>query len=439
MREEMRRNWVCWSLAGLAVLCPATAQGESADALIRKLVDKGILTTQEASELKAEDEASPAPPPKTHAPEWVKNINLGGDFRARYDGIYQSGRSSIPDRDRFRYRLRIGANYKLSDAFEIGFRLGSGEVNNALTASGAGILGALGGSPFSNNSTFNGDGSKKFLFVDLAYASWKPRPWAQVEIGKMPNPFWMSDMLMDPDYTPEGSQERFRFEINEKQSIGASLGQYVIQENFGNGGGNANDVYLLINQLEWSAQWTPRWSSRLGGGAMNFAHQQDISSELERFIGQNGTSATGPGSVDFNPVIARGEVTYAFEEFPGYNGDFPLTLGAEYVNNPAADQDEAGYNLGVTLGSSRKKGNWQLSYNYKEIEASAVWHGINDDDFGFGAKGGTDVRGHQVIASYHLFNPLFLNLRYTRTEQINNAPGVKTGQDRVFMDLLWNF
>ncbi len=93
----------------------------------------------------------------------------------------------------------------------------------------------------------------------------------------------------------------------------------------------------------------------------------------------------------------------------------------------------------MTFGSAKHKGNWQLSYNYKNIETAALWHGINDDDFGFGAKGGTDVRGHQVIASYHVREPLTLNLRYMRTEQINNAPGKPNEQDRIFFDLLWAF
>src|SRR5205823_7464571 len=86
---------------------------------------------------------------------------------------------------------------------------------------------------------------------------------------------------------------------------------------------------------------------------------------------------------------------------------------------PTGDQ---AYNLGVVLGSARKKGNWQLSYNYKNIGTAAVWHGINDDDFGFNAKGGTDVRGHQAIASYRVFDPMTFNVRFMRTEQINNAP-----------------
>lgn len=427
-------------MASLGVLATLQANAQTSDALIEKLVSKGILTTSEAQELKAEaarDVKSTAP--TNSFPAWVNNFKIGGDFRARYDGSFQDESNSLPNRDRFRYRLRIGTTIQLSDHFELGVRVGSGEINNGLTAAGTGILGSLGGSPFSNNSTFNGDGSKKFLFVDLAYAKWTPAPWVAIEAGKMSSPFWMTGMLLDADYTPEGLQERFALELNQSHSLGLNLGQYVIQENFGNSGGNANDVYLFINQVDWKAKWTPKLSSRAAAGMMNFAHQEDISADLERFLGQNGTPAVGAGSVDFNPYFLRGELTYALDSFVAFKGTFPITIGGEYVNNPAADKNNSGYNLGITFGSNKTKGNWQLSYNYKEIQASATWHGLNDDDFGFGARGGADVRGHDVTASWHILNPFTINLRYMNTKQINNAPGVETAQNRVFLDLLWAF
>src|SRR5206468_2599072 len=103
-----------------------------------------------------------------------------------------------------------------------------------------------------------------------------------------------------------------------------------------------------------------------------------------------------------------------FESFPFYTGEFPVTLGAEFAKNPAAGADTTvapvpkyggsgnqAYNLGFQLGNAKNKGNWQIAYNYKHIGAASVWHGLNDDDFGFNGRGGTDVKGHQVKAAYH--------------------------------------
>ena len=95
--------------------------------------------------------------------------------------------------------------------------------------------------------------------------------------------------------------------------------------------------------------------------------------------------------------------------------------------------------MGFTAGDARKKHNWALTYNYKHIGSAAVWHGLNDDDFGVNAKGGTGIAGHQVIASYRLFDPLTLNLRFMRTEQIDTPVGVSSQQTRLFVDLLWVF
>jgi hypothetical protein len=426
----------------ISLLSGTSALGQSSDALIDKLVEKGILSVKEANDLRQETDKNfnQAYSAKSGMSDWVTAMKFNGDFRGRYDGAFQNSENSVPDRNQFRYRLRFGVNVNLFDNFEVGLRLGSGQVNNKLDSSGAGILGSLGGSPFSNNTTFSGDGSKKFLFVDLAYARWTPAEWVQLEIGKMLSPFWLTDMVLDPDYNPEGAQEKFVYKINDKHAIGFSSGQYVIQENFNSSGkGNQNDVYLFVNQVDWSSKWTPKISSRVALGMMNFKNQRDISKDLETFIGQNGTPAVGTNSVNFNPIIARGEVAYAFDKFPGFQGEFPISVGAEYVNNPAAAKDDQAYNAGVTFGSNKLKGNWQVSYNYKRIEASSVWHGLNDDDFGFDVKGGTDVRGHQIVASYHVYEPLLINLRYMLTEQINSAPGKPKEQNRVFFDLLWTF
>jgi hypothetical protein len=426
----------------LALLSGARIFGQTSDALIDKLVEKGILSVKEATALRqeADQNFNQAYAVKSGMSDWVSAMKFNGDFRGRYDGAFQNDGNSVPDRNQFRYRLRFGANVNMTDNFEVGLRLGSGQINNKLDSSGAGILGSLGGSPFSNNTTFNSDGSKKLLFVDLAYARWHPAEWVQLEIGKMSSALWFSDMVMDPDYNPEGAQEKFAYKLNDQHTIGFSSGQYAIQENFSsNGKGNQNDVYLFVNQLDWSAKWTPRISSRVGVGMMSFKNQRDISKDLETFLGQNGTPAIGSNSVFFNPIIARGEFTYAFEKVPGFHGEFPVSVGAEYANNPGARKDNQGYNAGVTLGSNKLKGNWQLSYNYKRIEASSVWHGLNDDDFGFDVRGGTDVRGHQIIASYHIFDPLLINVRYMLTEQINAAPGKPKEQNRVFFDLLWGF
>jgi hypothetical protein len=374
-------------------------------------------------------------------PAWTKSVKFGGDFRGRYDGIFQDNSnkgagSAIYDRDRLRYRLRYGLTADLSDNFEIGLRLGSGEIGSAAPS--------LGGSPFSANTTLNNDGSRKFLFVDLAYAKWKPEDWFSAQFGKMNSDFWLTDMVLDPDYNPEGAQQKFSIPLSADHKINLTGGEWVIAENFASTGTNVQnkDVYLFVAQADLAAKWTKELGSRVGIASYAFANQSAMPASMETFINQNGTSAAGPGAPHFNPIIARGDVTYTFPSAPLFEGPFPATVGVEYANNPGASHFGSGaeaYNIGLTLGDARKKHDWQLMYNYKRIGTAAVWHGLNDDDFGVNAKGGTGITGHQVIASYHAFDPIWINLRLMRTEQINHPVGVSSEQTRFFFDLLWSF
>ena len=77
--------------------------------MINKLVEKGILTTKEAGELKTEssNDFNSAFRAKAGMPDWVTSLKFSGDFRGRFDGIYLDN-AAVANRDRLRYRLRFG-------------------------------------------------------------------------------------------------------------------------------------------------------------------------------------------------------------------------------------------------------------------------------------------------------------------------------------------
>ena len=108
-------------------------RAQSSDALLNKLVEKGVLTQEEASNLRKEttNDFNRAFNAKTGMPTWVNRVTFGGDFRGRYDGSYQDDSNTGPssatqDRQQFRYRLRYGLVASLADQFEVGLRLGFG-------------------------------------------------------------------------------------------------------------------------------------------------------------------------------------------------------------------------------------------------------------------------------------------------------------------------
>lgn len=143
----MKQNSIKRGAAGLFVLgaCASTLHGQSSDALLNKLVQKGVLTTQEAAELKKESDAGfdKAYRTKTGLPDWVTSLKIYGDLRTRYEFFHTDNDApgaAQPNKDRtlFRFRLRTGMTATLKDNFELGFRLASGEQS-----------GTFGGNPIS--------------------------------------------------------------------------------------------------------------------------------------------------------------------------------------------------------------------------------------------------------------------------------------------------
>ena len=98
--------------AGATALVALTCQShaQSADALIDKLVDKGILTSgKEAQELREESDQDymKAFQAKTGMPDWVTGYKIGGSFRGRFEQFTSENPNFIA-RTRLRYRLLVG-------------------------------------------------------------------------------------------------------------------------------------------------------------------------------------------------------------------------------------------------------------------------------------------------------------------------------------------
>src|SRR5438034_11284558 len=104
------------ALASLA--CAGSLKAQSSDALIDKLVEKGILTVKEANELREETEKNfnQAYSVLSGMPDWVTALKFNGDFRGRFEG-HSSENENFVDRYRLRYRLRFGVTATLFDNF----------------------------------------------------------------------------------------------------------------------------------------------------------------------------------------------------------------------------------------------------------------------------------------------------------------------------------
>ena len=124
---------IVWMVAVVTFLGSAIARAQDNGALLDLLVKKGLITDQEAEDVRAdlikEHASTPAGKLKLSTP--ITELELYGDARVRYE--VRNGQTGAPDtlnppgdtfqRDRARYRLRIGLRGTLVDDWFFGMRL----------------------------------------------------------------------------------------------------------------------------------------------------------------------------------------------------------------------------------------------------------------------------------------------------------------------------
>jgi hypothetical protein len=431
-----------------------TTSGQSNDALLNKLVSKGILTQQEADELKEEADAGFDKAYRTRAglPEWVTSVKFYGDVRGRFDGIYidnDAHNSPNRDRNRMRYRVRVGAAATFKDNLEMGFRFTSGEAQ-----------GGFGGDPISGNSSFQDNGSKKSLWVDLAYGKWTPvknDTWQlSGTIGKIENPFVFSPIVFDDDYTPEGIGLSSSYKVSEDHSLKFAGGFFWLDE-ISQGSESDHDPFLLGIQARWDAKWTPKLESSAGLGFLAITDERSLTNfSVPNLNVGNTRMPDGTLAEEFTPVLFDASLTYLFEPFAGYQTRFPLKFGGLVIHNPGASDDNTGYELGVTAGKAGRKGMWELSYRWRYVEHDAWYEELLDSDFaafyqagvpnagiGAGYRAGTNLRGHIFRASYSPADAFNLSISYYLTEAIDGSVvgGRETDSSagRLLVDAMWKF
>jgi len=444
MKSRTRRLGFAAATAVAATAIIPGAHAQSADALIEKLVQKGILTSKEARELReeADKDVTKASASKTGLPGWVNSIQFGGDFRGRFEGFY-SGNPAAVDRNRFQYRLRFGATVSMLDNMDVGIRLAS----SGDTAS----------NPISGNQTFDNNASKKPLSVDLAFARWtainSPEWQAVFTVGKMENPMVFTPAVMDRDYTPEGFGQQFTYRAGERHEFRLNLGEFVLEER----AASSLDTYLVSGQLRWDAKWSPKWQTTLGFAGLAISGKDSLTiANGQLNIGEGntrigGTSAGAP-AYNFNPFIVDAGITYVVPEVSFYKGAFPIRLSGEFLHNPAAPRDNEAYSLKLTMGKAGKKGLWETSYELREVQADSIYEELPESDFNAftqaarmtggtaGFIGGTNVRGHIFRVGYTPFDSLTLGVTLWVTDAVHETPvGSAAGATRIQVDALWKF
>jgi len=430
-------------LAGAAatLALSATCHAQSSDALIDKLVEKGFLTTKEAQDLREEADKNfnTAIQAKTGMPDWVTSYKLSGDFRGRFDRI-SGDNAGLIERTRFRYRLRFGVTANILENMEAGFRLGTGDSA---------------GNPLSNNTTEENNFSKKPIWIDTAYGKWTPinsGGWmASTTVGKMENPFVVTPMVFDPDLTPEGVVLQGSYAFNDKHTLAATAGGFVLDEEKG----STHDPAMLGEQVLFNSKWNTHWASSVGLAAFQLLNREQLTTGNVTSNNQGNTRNGANGLVNsYAPIVADANVTYTFDSAPLYNGPFPVKFGVEYMNNVATTRNNNGYWVGITFGKAGVHKTWELTYRYEYLQADAWYDQMVDDDNGVyyqnapagnaaGYFGGTNVKGHYLKLTYALTDSVSFACSAFINDMVNGVPTgasqPKPATLRVFADLMWKF
>jgi hypothetical protein len=140
------------------------------------------------------------------------------------------------------------------------------------------------------------------------------------------------------------------------------------------------------------------------------------------------------------------DVIEIYNELAIYPYGFPTRFFLDYATNPSdgalspsiVDENDA-FSIGVALGKAKKKGEWEISYAYKRLEANSVVGAFTDSDFG--AAGHIDKRGSVIKLGYALTDNLFLNGAAFFVNNLNTGTaGNRDEEQRRFqLDMLWKF
>ncbi len=492
------------SLAATVLLSAHPLRAQSSDnARIEKLEHAVELLQKQNTELKAEVSSlkqHPAPhvtaegPTKTEinydgktyvektvplekssADKWklstsTTQMELYGDIRLRYQynggetkstgpvaapGSGIAGTSDWQERERERYRLRLGLRGTLLDDWFFGLRLetsANSRSTNVTFGDDTSSSSAGGGGPFAKGSDV--------VYVGQAYGGYKGFPDFTFTAGRMPNPLVTTRMVWDPDINPEGLAEQWKhtfvfggealpppvFSKDGKAvaspppqpflklDLFANFAQFVYDDanpenplgaraTTGANGG----TQLIPNTDAFLCAWQI-------GARLNFPHNFyfQLAPTLYNYTGNGDTfnvhyqggdpHLTNADSLAENQTGINSLLVFELPaEFGWKAWGLPMRLYGDFATNLEADQrataagqsgqgsQRYAYTLGLGVGQLKKKNDWQIDVWYQHAEQFALDPNLIDDDW---FNGQLNMHGVGVTAAYNLSGAVNLTLNY---------------------------
>jgi hypothetical protein len=454
------------------------AQQITSDPLIDKLEQKGILTADEAAELRNESDTQQTNLVNSiSASKWkisdsIKSIQLYGDFRLRYEyrGVdnLPGAASSTYYRERFRYALRVGIRGDLFDDFYYGLRLE--------TSTNPRSPWDTFGSNTTAGSATPSDKAGSGIGVGQAFIGWHPASWYEMTVGRMPMPLYTTPMVWDSDINPEGAFEKFKLSI-ENVDLFADFGQFDYTDPNPASDFPSSDTFVLSWQAGATVNLPQNMFFKIAPMLYTYTGITTSGNGLNQpFVGQGKAGANvgipgavaadlDPGASDYNQdgindlLVLEVPAEFDFKvprTFLGdlqgrLFGDFAYNLDggeravAAYNANPAAfvatgqSGPAQGQNMayqvgfgigsggptygptqGLVYGSTAKKNTWEARVYWQHIEQYSLDVNLIDSDF---FEGRANLEGFYSAFAYSFTDAIIGTVRYGHATRIDNNLG----------------
>ena len=415
------------------------------------------------------------PVEKSAADKWklstsITEMELYGDIRLRYQynggetnntpvappGAGVAGTHDWQERERERYRLRLGLRGTLLDDWFFGLRLetnASSRSTNVTFGDDTSSSSAGGGGPFAKGSDV--------VYVGQAYGGYKGFPDFTFTAGRMPNPLLSTRMVWDPDINPEGLAEQWKhtwaigggappppvFSKDGKNvappppsepwlkiSAFANFAQFVYDDSnpenplgarsttTANGGTQLvpnTDAFLLAWQVGAKFdfphilyfQLAPTLYNYTGNGDTFNIHYQGGDPHLTNSasLAQNQTGINSLLVFDLPAEIGWKAWGLPMRLFGDFATNFEGGERASAAGQPGQGSQRYAYTIGLGIGQLKKKNDWQIDLWYQHAEQFALDPNLIDDDW---FNGQLNIHGVGITAAYNLSAAVNLTLNY---------------------------
>ena len=347
-------------------------------------------------------------------------------------------------RERTRLRARLGVLANISAEWSAGIRLATGSTTDRV----------------STNQSLGQDFNKYNLLVDRAYIKYDPVEWLSITGGRVPNPWFSTDLVWDEDLNFEGMAATFKPSFgNDAFKPFLTVGAFPLKEE-----NQPASQGRWMQGIQGGAQWDFSSSTRLKFGVAwygfrNFEGQVEDPNSLDpvgfkpmaanygqyeygrnlrqkgntlfrtNALGDTGTTSYWGLASRFRPLNLTASLDLA--QFDPVH----LVMTADWVRNTAFDRGEIlgrtqgrinltdgknyGYHYKLTLGMPRiqKARDWQVSAAYRFLGSDAVVDAFTDSDFGLG---GTNMKGYTLGLQYGIDNNASVGLRLLSADSIDS-------------------